>query len=129
MPKNIQILPSLQNLAKSGHTELNLIKWTERPINVLSITLIMLCLSFLPFVYIALIFFKQMGLASFSFILNFSHKHYNFYNKYTWKMFIQYTVLGLEPITFRPESLPIATRPWLPPKVWSFALLDLLVIF
>ena len=26
----------------------------------------------------------------------FSNKHYNFYNKYVWKMYIQYSVLGFE---------------------------------
>ena len=28
-------------------------------------------------------------------------KHYNYYNKYMWKISIQYTVLGFEPTTFR----------------------------
>ena len=32
----------------------------------------------------------------------FSNKHYNSYNKYMWKMSIQYTVPGFEPTTFRP---------------------------
>ena len=30
----------------------------------------------------------------------FSNKQYNFYNKYMWKMSIQYTVPGFEPTTF-----------------------------
>ena len=38
---------------------------------------------------------------SFLFIFIFSNKHYNFYNKYMWKMFIQYKVLGFKPTTFR----------------------------
>ena len=39
--------------------------------------------------------------ATFSFIFVFSNKHYNFYNKYVWKMSIQYTVLGFEHMTFK----------------------------
>ena len=39
--------------------------------------------------------------ASFSFFSVFSSKHqYNFYNKYMWKMSIQFTVPGFEPTTF-----------------------------
>ena len=33
--------------------------------------------------------------------LPFCLKHYNFYNKYMWKIYIHYTVLGFEPTTFR----------------------------
>ena len=52
----------------------------------------------------------------------FSNKHYNFYNKYWWKMSIHYMVLGFEPTTFGREYLPITTRPGLP-SIYLFLLL------
>ena len=42
-----------------------------------------------------IIFLNGQTTASFS-----NKHHYNFYNKYMWKMTIQYTVPGFEPPTF-----------------------------
>ena len=51
----------------------------------------------------------------FSFFLN---KQYNCYKKSTWKIFIQYTPHGFEPMTSLHESSPITTRPGLPPYLY-----------
>ena len=49
-----------------------------------------------------LLVFKKMGQSSLFHLFSvFLNKHYNFYNKYMWKMSIQYTVPGFEPTTFR----------------------------
>ena len=51
-----------------------------------------------------------------SFVLVFSKKHhYNFYNKYTWKMPIHYMELGFKPTTFITWVSPIATTAGLLP--------------
>ena len=54
------------------------------------------------------LFFKKMGRPPlfYRLFLVFSIKyHYNFYNKYLWKMSIEYTVPGFEPTTFGTISL------------------------
>ena len=52
--------------------------------------------------------------ASFSIIFVVSNKHYNFNNKKCEKISIQYTVLGIEPMTFGTWVSTITTRPGLP---------------
>ena len=63
----------------------------------LAAPLLSLLLSF--YLYL---FFKKMGRLRplFLFIYVFSNKHLIFYNKYMWKMSIQYIGLGFEPTTF-----------------------------
>ena len=46
------------------------------------------------------LFFNGPSPATFSIIFFISNKHYHFYNKYMWKMYIQYVVLGFEPTAF-----------------------------
>ena len=43
------------------------------------------------------------------FFFIFSNKHYNFYNKYMWKMSIEYRVLGYEPTTSKNSVLSLDT--------------------
>ena len=49
-----------------------------------------------------LFFSKRANTGLFSvYFLVFSNKQYNSYNKSMWKMYIQYTALGSEPMTFQ----------------------------
>ena len=67
------------------------------------------------------VFFKKMGQTRplFRLFLVFSNKHhYNFYNKYMWKKCpSSIWCRDANPQPLERESLPITTRPGLPPKV------------
>ena len=60
--------------------------------------------------------FEKWPISSLFFIVLYFQTHSGcFFNKFMWKMSIQYTMLGFEPITFGTWVSPITTRPGLPP--------------
>ena len=82
--KGLKKLPKVQKIAQSGHTDAQ------------------------PFEGLAIQFFNGTLTASFSFFFSlFKQPLYNFYNNMMWKMYIQYMLLGFEPMTSWRESPPI----------------------
>ena len=63
----------------------------------------------------------------FHLFLVFSTKHYNFYNNYMWKNV--HPVYGAVIRTHERESLPITTRPGLPPKKYILFKHKIFVLF